>query len=368
MISRNREASTNNARNTTQAGGSSEIAQNKTKKPRKVGKLIRIIIIALLLILLAIAGSVGLYLFNTYNSVLGEIQRSDVLSNRADDGTGADVYLIVGSDARSPEAQTDVQGARSDTIMLLIHSAKGTDSLVSIPRDTMIKIPEFADEQGILGKKGEYVDMGFQKVNSAFSYGGPKLLIRTIEEQIDLKIDHYVEVGFDTIRSITNALGGIYLCYDHDVDDWDSDMVWTKGCAWVDGENALAFARMRYSDPLGDIGRAARQHQVVEQLARNAQGELQKGTLLNLFNIPKLAWIADNALKYIMFDKTMDLEHIHNLVTYFQNAASAQTDDADPKDSVLPIKNSEYYDKVLGNVIIVDDDEVQAFFHNKATK
>src|SRR5690606_23456474 len=78
--------------------------------------------------------------------------------------------------------------------------------------------------------------------------------------------DHYVEIGMAGVRDVVDAVGGVELCLDYDVDDWRSDLVWEAGCHPADGQTALAFARMRYADPEGDIGRTARQRQIVSAI------------------------------------------------------------------------------------------------------
>ncbi len=80
------------------------------------------------------------------------------------------------------------------------------------------------------------------------------------------------------VANLVDAVGGINLCYDADVSDVDSGMEWTAGCHDVNGQQALAFSRMRKSDPLGDIGRTNRQRQVVSQLISKAASP---STLIN---------------------------------------------------------------------------------------
>jgi cell envelope-related function transcriptional attenuator common domain len=190
------------------------------------------------------------YLIHYGNSKLHNV---DALSDKAD--TPGSTYLIVGSDKREKGAIDDpTEGQRSDTIMLLHVPESGKPALVSLPRDAYVKIP----------------DNGSGKFNSAYSIGGPKLLVRTVEELSSLKVDHYVEVSMGGVQSLVEAVGGVNLCYDADVNDRDSGMVWEKGCHDADGPTALAFSRMRKADPLGDIGRALRQRQVVSKVVSKA--------------------------------------------------------------------------------------------------
>lgn len=93
-----------------------------------------------------------------------------------------------------------------------------------------------------------------------------KVMVETVEELTNTKIDHYTQIGMSGVENLVNSVGGVNLCLDYDVNDPKSELVWKAGCHDVDGRTALAFARMRYSDPLGDFGRAARQRQVISKL------------------------------------------------------------------------------------------------------
>lgn len=200
----------------------------------------------------------GVYLYRYGNSRLAHV---DALSGAAD--TPGDTYLIVGSDERHGAAKKSVQGMRADTIMLLNVPESGKPALISLPRDTLVT---YADGSG----QG--------KLNAALNIGGPKALVQTVEQLSGLTIDHYIMIGMDGVAMLTDAVGGINLCYNHDVNDSYSDLVWTAGCHDVDGKVALQFSRMRYSDPLGDIGRGQRQRQVVAKVLKKA---LSPGVILN---------------------------------------------------------------------------------------
>ena len=191
----------------------------------------------------------------------GQIQHVDALSGAAD--TPGRTYLIVGSDSREGWDENDtLDSARTDTIMVLHRPETGPVALISIPRDSYVEIPGHDPN----------------KINAAFSLGGPPLLVETVEGVTNLTVDMYLEVGFNGVAEMVDAVGGVELCYDQDVDDPLSGMVWEAGCHEVDGDQALSFSRMRYSDPLGDIGRTERQRQVVAAVAEEA---LSPATLLN---------------------------------------------------------------------------------------
>ncbi len=175
-------------------------------------------------------------------------------------------YLIVGSDSRQglTKAQQkqlhtgSTEGQRTDTIMLMHVPLFGTPTLVSIPRDSWVGIPGY----------------GQGKINSAFSYGGPELLTTTVEQTTGLKIDNYVEIGFAGVANTTDALGGVKLCPTRKYDDVNSGLKVKKGCQTMDGADALAYVRMRYADPRGDLGRVERQQEFISSVAKRAMSPL----------------------------------------------------------------------------------------------
>ncbi|WP_346767676.1 LCP family protein [Knoellia koreensis] len=172
-------------------------------------------------------------------------------------------YLLVGSDSR--EGLTAAQrkeyatgkaaGRRTDSIILVhVPSGGGKPALISIPRDSYVPIPGH----------------GSNKINAAFSLGGPKLLVQTVEEVTDLRVDGYVEIGFAGFASVVDSLGGVNICVPFHMNDKKAGINLQKGCQTLDGRNALGFVRARYSDPRGDIGRAERQRQFLAAIMKKA--------------------------------------------------------------------------------------------------
>ncbi|MFM2438653.1 MAG: hypothetical protein RLZ55_1476 [Actinomycetota bacterium] len=174
--------------------------------------------------------------------------------------------LIVGSDSRAgltEEQQNElstgsVEGNRTDTIMLLHAPLFGKPTLVSIPRDSWVPIPGY----------------GSDKINSAFALGGPQLLVRTVEDVTGLQITDYVEVGFAGVAATTDAMGGVVLCPNQDFNDENSGLNVKAGCQTMDGPTALAYVRMRYADPRGDLGRVERQQEYVAAVAKRGMSPL----------------------------------------------------------------------------------------------
>ncbi|MFC8502545.1 LCP family protein [Pedococcus sp. NPDC057267] len=172
-------------------------------------------------------------------------------------------YLLVGSDSRAgltaaqKKALTtgSADGQRTDSIILVhVPSDGGKPAFISIPRDSFVPIP---------GHRSN-------KINAAYSMGGPKLLEETVEQATGLRLDGYVEIGFGGFAGVVDAVGGVDICVPFNMDDPHAGINLKKGCQTLNGPNALGYVRARYSDPRGDIGRAERQRQFLGAIMRKA--------------------------------------------------------------------------------------------------
>lgn len=157
--------------------------------------------------------------------------------------------LLVGSDARD-----GLDGARTDTMLILYKPPHGDSVLISLPRDSLVSIPGYGED----------------KLNAAYAYGGPALLQQTVTQATGLQLDGYLEVGFEGFIELVDAVGGIDVCVDHAVQDDFSGLDLPAGCSSIKGDMALAYVRMRYADPTGDIGRAKRQREVIGKVVKKA--------------------------------------------------------------------------------------------------
>ena len=161
--------------------------------------------------------------------------------------------LLMGSDRRAGDAAF---GQRSDTTILLHLAAdRRSATLVSIPRDTMVPIPECTTENG-----GTVPAQSLAIFNSAFSAGGPACTIRTVEALTDVRIDNYVVVDFGGFKDMVNALDGVEVCVPYDVYDPLSRLKLKAGRHNVHGQQALAYVRTRHAlGKRGDLSRIDRQ-------------------------------------------------------------------------------------------------------------
>lgn len=237
----------------------------KRRRPARWGR--RIGLTVLVLLLLAV-GSV-LYLDRSLNRV-------DALADypgRVADTPGT-TWLLVGSDSRTgltPEQEQqlstggELDSQRTDTIMIVHIPRSGKPTMVSIPRDSYVPIPDY----------------GRDKINAAFSIGGPQLLVRTVEEATGLRMDHYAEIGFGGFAGIVDAIGGVELCVPYPIDDPLAGIDLQPGCQELTGAQALGFVRTR-ATPLADLDRMNNQRTFMSALLDQATSV---GTLVNPFRL-----------------------------------------------------------------------------------
>jgi len=283
----------------------------------------------LVLLALFVAFWVGFFIW-----VQSNINTVDALSGQT--ATAGRTYLIVGSDSREGwDGNDSTPGARTDTIMVLHQPTSGPTALISIPRDSYVSIPGHDKN----------------KINAAFSFGGPKLLVQTVEDLSGLTIDGYFEVGFTGVAEIVDAVGGVELCYDADVDDKNSKMVWEAGCHVTNGDDALAFSRMRYADLLGDIGRTQRQQQLVGAVAGEV---LSPSTVLNPVRLVSVTGAGLDAFRVSEGTGPVGLAQF---ALTFRGAMSGDAVTGTP-----PIKDMGFSVDGVGSTVLLDPDQVDEFW------
>ncbi|MBB2922877.1 LCP family protein [Cellulomonas cellasea] len=283
-----------------------------------------------LVLVLALAWPIGLLVWAD-----GKLTHVAALSGAA--GTAGTTYLLTGSDSRADGTIEDPEttGQRSDTMMLLHQPVSGPAALLSLPRDTFVEIP----------------GQGPGKLNAAYSAGGAPLLVQTVEGLTGMTVDHYVEVGFGGFEQIVDAVGGVNLCSDLTVDDKDSGMVWTPGCRDVAGPEALAFARMRKSDPDGDIGRAERQQQLIASISSRVQ---DPGLLLQ--PTKQVALLRSGTGALTVSDETGMLD-LGRMALTFRSANGPDGITGTP-----PISDVDYRPGNVGSAVLLDPDLAPGFF------
>ena len=237
-----------------------------------------------LVVVFALASSLGLLAATRQqeSSVERVTELSDVM---ADSGGPFVNYLLVGSDTRegadpnSPDyggigAAEDTGGRRSDTMMVLhVDNERDTASIMSIPRDLWVNVPGY----------------GENRVNTAYTHGAD-VLVQTVQQVLGIPINHYIEVDFNSFKSIVGALGGVDICFDAPTRDVHTGLwVPVPGCYTLDPFQSLAYARSRYFetfqvddwkvDGRSDLGRIERQQTFVQAAVSKAQQQMTANPL-----------------------------------------------------------------------------------------
>lgn len=165
--------------------------------------------------------------------------------------------LIIGVD--DSEKRGFGENSRSDALLLVtVNQNDHTAKLLSIPRDSLVYIPEVDYET---------------RINHAHAFGGPKATIETVENLLDIPVDYYVRVNFQAFLEVIDALGGIEIDVPFAITEQDSNdradaINLQPGLQTLNGEEALAFARTRHID--NDIERGKRQQEVIKAVIQKA--------------------------------------------------------------------------------------------------
>ena len=227
-----------------------ETPEKRRKLSERPGLILLIIVAFLLAIVVAIAAIGGIFttnLANTFDNETSKISGAFPEENTrpAAGDTKATNILLMGSDSRGDSTSIDASGPsnqRTDTMMLVHISANRKDvTVMSIMRDLWVPIP---------GK-------GTHKINAAFAYGGSALTVQTVEQLLDVRIDHVAIIDFEGFGAMTSALGGVDVqnqrAFTIDGEHFDA------GSIHLQGPRALLFVRARYPFVDGDYQRVRNQ-------------------------------------------------------------------------------------------------------------
>ncbi|MFD8736905.1 LCP family protein [Streptomyces sp. NPDC059618] len=290
---------------------------------------------AITLVTVLVVVSVGTY-FWADSKLHRDVDLSKVI-DRPETGSGTN-YLIVGSDSRAGLTAADkkklhtgsAEGKRTDSMMIL-HTGSNGSTLLSLPRDSNVTIPKFQGSES--GKiKGP---LGQNKLNAAYAYDGPTLLVRTIEYNTGLHIDHYVEIGFAGFAGIVDAVGGVDMTLDQGFKDKYSGADFKAGKQTLNGEQALAFVRTRHAFAASDLQRTKNQQKFLSALAHQVA---TPGTVLNPF---KLYPTMGAGLDSLVVDKDMSLWDLADMFWAMKGVTGG-----DGKSMNMPISGS-----VGGNLV-----------------
>ena len=245
------------------------------------GKKIFAIIFGIMLVLFLAVVGMGAKLYwdvsksmdKTYETV-ERSKKSQVNLNNKEPFSVLLLGIDTGDDGRVEQGRSDT------TIVATVNPRDKQTTLVSLARDTYVDIPG-------QGKQ--------DKLNHAYAFGGASLAMDTVENYLNIPINHYVSINMAGLKELVNAVGGIEvnnnLTFSQDGYDF------TIGKISLDGEQALSYSRMRYEDPNGDYGRQERQRKVIEGIVQKV---LSLNSVSNYQEI--LTAVSDNMKTDLSFD------------------------------------------------------------------
>lgn len=141
---------------------------------------------------------------------------------------------------------------RSDTIVVATLNPRRQEvQLLSIPRDTYVTI---------IGREGK------DKINHAYAYGGAGMTLSTLENYLEVPMDHYVSLDMTGLSQLVDVVDGVIV--NNKAEFTYQGVTFPKGAQVLDGKSALIYSRMRKDDPLGDYGRQYRQRELILGIAK----------------------------------------------------------------------------------------------------
>ncbi len=266
----------------------SRMSRKKKKRP-----VLKTLIITFAILLLA-AGSAFAYVATQVHNVTSEsqveLERGDQ-SEQREEAVKPDVdpvsVLFLGLDTRDG----DLDGRTDAMVLATFNPDDPSIKMVNIPRDTLVPIP---------GRQAE------DKINHAHAYGGVDLTVDTVENLFQIPVDYYVSLNFDAFMEIIDALNGVTVDSPMAFEETDNQTYGTiqieEGEQTLDGEEALAYVRMRKSDPQGDIGRGERQKEVMASIV----DEMASFNSITNFN-SLLNAIGNNLYTNVAFNDMVDM-------------------------------------------------------------
>ncbi|WP_405727511.1 LCP family protein [Streptomyces sp. NBC_00028] len=253
---------------------------------------------------------------------------------------GGTTFLLAGVDNRSGRPTTG-SGAtaplwkygaqRSDTLMLVhLSGDRRSVHVMSIPRDSWVHI------------EGH----GSAKINAAFSWGGPPLMMRTVERLVGTRVDHFGVIDWHGFRDLTDAVGGVPVTVREDSYDSARDRHWKAGTYVMDGADALAYVGQRHGLPGGELDRIKRQQQFLVSLVRQMRG---KAGLTDPLGTVRML---DAITRTVSVDDRMSNADLRNLVFALRRLDASGT-----RFATAPIVRSEMIDGQYA--LILDQKELR---------
>ncbi|KJF18218.1 LCP family protein [Acidithrix ferrooxidans] len=313
-------------------GANRRVYPSSSKKIRttRAKRLRRSAFIVGFLVLVILLGALGSFVYGQY--LFSKVKKVSVSSEHVQVAGQPLNILLIGNNTRtglSPSevaafgSSSQVGGGRADVTMIAHFDPKTKNvTLVSIPRDLFMPIPGT--------KKLQRVDAALNPTKATGTAENPNQLVKTIEYDLGIPIQHYVELNFDSFQGIVNALGGIKMYFPMPVKDAYSGLNITKpGCITLNGFQALEVVRARHLqyqlpngtwgyDGLGDLSRTRRDHIFLQVLASQVKAS-------GITNPVKDLSLLKNVLPYLTIDSQFTESEMLSLILTYRHANPAAT-------------------------------------------
>ncbi|MFF0084992.1 LCP family protein [Streptomyces canus] len=276
-------------------------SRRRARPVRRGKRVLKIVGMCLAVLVLATAGA-GWWFYQHLNGNINSVSLNGKGGSEKADAFGRTPIniLVMGSDGRTSKADCKLGGGCSQTgvqtgngnadVQMVVHISadRSNATVMSIPRDTMVDVPACKDSESGQSTSGYY-----GQINSALRYG-PACQVDTIHQLTGIPIDHFVKLDFSGVVKMSDAVGGVSVCVDHNVYDTYSHLKLSRGTHTLKGEAALEFVRSRHGFGDGsDLGRTVSQHIFLSAMLRKFKSA---GTLTDPTAVYDLADAATKAL------------------------------------------------------------------------
>ncbi|MQY36476.1 Transcriptional regulator LytR [Streptomyces sp. RB17] len=273
------------------------------RRARQVGRgrrVLKILGVGLSVVIVVTAGA-GWWFYQHLNGNIHSVALDGKGGSEKADAFGRTPIniLVMGSDGRTSQAdcklgggcsKTGVQSGSNADVQMVVHISadRSNATVMSIPRDTMTRVPACKDSETGQSTSGYY-----GQINSALQYG-PACQVATVHQLTGIPIDHFVKLDFSGVVKMSDAIGGVSVCVNDNVYDTYSHLKLSKGTHTLKGDAALEFVRSRHGFGDGsDLGRTTTQHIFLSSMIRKFKSA---GTLTDPTAVYGLADAATKAL------------------------------------------------------------------------
>ncbi len=332
------------AAGSTAAGDSPAAAAEPPARHSRTKKILAWTAGSLAVVVLLAAGGA----YAVYRHLDGNIHQVNINgmlgSQPVDTHPQAENIVIIGSDSRFGQGKgygQDLTTDQSDTLMIMhIAANRKWVNVMSIPRDSWVNIP--ACEMG----NGQMASPTTFKINEAFAIGnldgnnttlGVTCTIKTLEQDTGIHIDHFVVVNFDGLKNMVNAVGGVKECNTTPIDDPLSGLHLSTGYHLLNGTQALAYVRARYTLGDGsDLERIGRQQAFMSSLVQRVKSKvLDPAAIYSFLDATTKSLTVDNQLGGIrgLYDLAMSVRNLPASQVTFFTLPNYPRSEVDPYDT-----------------------------------